>query len=60
MFSWKNAQDLEPGDRIVTDQRGTIQTVTDRTELDQYGGCSIFTTDAEILTTLPCGVKVVD
>lgn len=57
---WKNAQDLVPGDRIVTNQQGAIETVTDRTELDQYGGCSIFTDQSEILTSLPCPVKVAD
>jgi hypothetical protein len=60
MFSPKNAQDLVPGDRIITDQKGTIQTVTARTELDQYGGCSIFTENSEIITGLPCSVKVLD
>lgn len=57
---WKNAQDLEIGDRIVVDQKGTVHTVNNRTELNQYGGCSILTKESEIITQLPCPVKVID
>jgi hypothetical protein len=53
------AQDLRPGDRIITDSEGRIQTVAAPTELDQYGGCSIHTTESEILANLPCPVKLV-
>ena len=60
MFTSKNAQNLVPGDRIVTDRNGTIQTVVGQTVLNQYGGCSIATTAGRILTQLPCEVKVVE
>ena len=54
-----DAQDLLPGQRILVGP-GDVQTVTERTERDQYNGCSIFTDRSEILTGLPCPVKVLD
>lgn len=59
MGTMKRAQDLDPGDRIVV-QPGDTQTITDRTELDKYGGCTIFTDRSTILVGLPCPVKVLD
>lgn len=53
------AEDLRPGQRILVgpDQ---VETVAERTERDAYGGCSVHTTEHEILTQLPCAVKVLD
>jgi hypothetical protein len=58
-FMLKSAEALKPGDRIVTDREGTIRTVTDATELDRWGGCTIHHSDGTIITGLPCPVKVV-
>ena len=53
------AEDLRPGQRIVV-APGRVETVAEQTELDAYGGCSVHTTEHEILTQLPCNVKVVE
>lgn len=60
MVRLKSAEDLEPGDRIITNPTGQTRTVTDPTELDRWGGCTIHTRDTTIITTLPCAVQVVD
>lgn len=60
MFRIKAAEDLQPGDRIITNQRGRVETVDAATTRDQYGGCSIHTEQHDILTGLPCDVKVLD
>lgn len=57
MFT-KKAEDLQPGDRIITNR--DVETVTARTGRGSHGTCSIHTRRGDITTTLPCDVNVVD
>jgi hypothetical protein len=54
--NWLNAEDLQPGQRILVGP-DNVQTVTHPTEHDDYGGVSIFTDKSTILTQLPAPVK---
>ena len=53
------AEDLRPGQRILVGP-DNVQTVAAPTGQGDGGGASIHTTDHEILTTLPCPVKIVE
>lgn len=54
-----SALDLEPGQHIVTEP-GTVETITALSERDEWGGVTIHTEGGDLLTPLPCPVKVVE
>lgn len=55
----KDAMDLEPGDRITV-QPGRIERVRSASTREAWGCVEIHTDDHDILTGLPCTVKVED
>lgn len=53
-----DATELRPGDKIVTNRRGDVETVVKPSTRESHGCVSIHTDGSDILTTLPAPVKV--
>jgi hypothetical protein len=53
-----DATGLKPGDKIVTDRTGKVETVTKASTRESHGCVTIHTDQSDILTSLPAPVKV--